>query len=89
MFGELLCNAWRHLLLPTSAERLVDLDERQTLVEPRLDEVQFRREMVRLAGEDLQITGAAVLIKYFGQLVGLLRRLREQVLLLAELVSPK
>lgn len=89
MFGELLCNAWRHLLLPTSAERLVDLDERQTLVEPRLDEVQFRREMVRLAGEDLQITGAAVLIKYLGQLVGLLRRLREQVLLLAELVSPK
>jgi len=89
VFGELLCNAWRHLLLPTSAERLVDLDERQTLVEPRLDEVQFRREMVRLAGEDLQITGAAVLIKYLGQLVGLLRRLREQVLLLAELVSPK
>jgi hypothetical protein len=42
---------------------LVELYKSKTLVKLRLDKVQFRREIVRLVGQHLKITRAAVLIE--------------------------
>lgn len=75
----------RLFFLPAAAKCLIKLNERQSLVELRLDEIEFRREVARFAGQNLQVTCAAMLIKHLGKPVGLLRRLGEQVLLLAEL----
>src|SRR5580658_8374621 len=75
----------RALLLPPASQRLIQLNERQTLVELGLDQVEFRREVICFAGQHLEVTCVTVLIKHFGKLMGVLRCLREQFLLLAEL----
>lgn len=49
-----------------------------------MDQVEFCREVIRLAGQHLQITRAAVLIQHLRQLVGCLCCAREEFLLLAE-----
>jgi hypothetical protein len=72
-------------LLPPSAKSLVKLNQRQSFAELGLHEVQFCREVIRFVGQDLEITRAAVLIKYLRELVRPLRRLCQEVLLFAEL----
>jgi hypothetical protein len=51
------------LLLPSSAEGLVELDKRKALVELRVDKVQFCREIVGFVGQYLKIAGAAILVE--------------------------
>ena len=65
------------LLLPPSTQRLVKLNERQALVQLGLHQVEFRREVIRFAGENLEITGATILVEDLGQLIGPLRRAGE------------
>src|ERR1700683_18252 len=72
-------------LLPAATERLIDLDQRELLVELRLSEIQLRRKIICFAGQHLQITGAALLIEHQGEVVGPLRGLSEQLLLTAKL----
>lgn len=52
------------LLLPSTAEGLIKLNERQTLVQLSLYQVKFRREIICFAGEHLEVTRAAVFIKH-------------------------
>ena len=73
------------LLLPPPSQRLVKLNERQTLIELGLHQVEFCREEIRFAGQHLEVTRATVLVKNLGEPIGLLCCLREQFLLFAEL----
>ncbi len=52
-----------HLLLPSAAERLVELDECEPLVELCLGKIQFGREIVRFARQHLEVACTAVLIE--------------------------
>lgn len=51
------------LLLPAPAQSVVELDEREPLIELRLREIELRRKVIRFASQDLQVTRAAMLIK--------------------------
>jgi len=42
------------LLLPTSAQTFVDLDQRQLLVQAGLYPAKFGREVIRIVGEDFR-----------------------------------
>src|SRR5580704_7657441 len=72
------------LLLPAATERLVDLDERQSFIELRLDEIQLRRVIAGFARQHLEITRAALFVEHLGELVGPPCCLSEQFLLAAE-----
>src|SRR6266436_8155063 len=45
--------ATRQSLLPAAAERLIELHQREAFIELRLNEIEFRGEVVRLIGQHL------------------------------------
>ncbi len=57
--------------LPAPAESVVELDQREPLVELRLREIELRREFVVFTGEYLEVTRATMLIKYFREAIGI------------------
>src|SRR6185437_10681813 len=59
------------LLLPPSAERVVNLHQRKPLVQLSSRQIQLRSEIVGLTGEHLQITRSAASIPHVRQPVGI------------------
>ena len=47
------------LLLPASAQSLVELDQREHLIELSLHQAEFGREVIGVVGEHLEIAGGA------------------------------
>jgi hypothetical protein len=60
--------------LPAPAESVVELDQREPLVELRLRKIELRREFVVFAGKYLQVTRTAMLVKYFREAIGIFCR---------------
>jgi len=63
--------------LPAPAERVVELDQREPLVELRLRKIEFRREIIVFAGEYLEVARATMLVKYFREAIGVFCRRRQ------------
>jgi hypothetical protein len=63
--------------LPAPAESVVELDQREPLVQLRLRKIELRGEFVAFTGEYLQVTRAAMLVKYFREAIGILCRRRQ------------
>ena len=76
---------WSALLLPTAAQRVVELDKRKALVQTGAGQVQLGREIIGLVGQHFQIARRAAAIAHFGKIRRALRRGREQFLVLAKL----
>src|SRR5205823_15135266 len=75
----------RLLRLPAPAQRRVELNHGEQLVQTGLRQAQLRREVVGLAGQDFEIARGPSPVANVGEARGILRRRREQSLALAEL----
>src|ERR1700731_4105950 len=65
------------LLLPSPAERIVKLNERQPLIESCLRKVELRRQIVVFTREHLKEARTAMLIEYLRETIRILRRRRQ------------
>jgi hypothetical protein len=68
---------WGGLPFPTPAKSIVKLDERQALIELCLRKIELRREGSVFTREYLEVTRAAMLVKYLRQTVRILCRCRQ------------
>jgi hypothetical protein len=73
---------------PSSTASVVKWDERQALVELRLRQIEFRRELVVFTYEYLEITRSAMPVRYLREAVGIFCRCRQSLLLFAEFMAP-
>jgi hypothetical protein len=51
------------LLLPAAAQRLIELDKRESFIQLRVDQIQLCREIIRFVRQDLQVTRATIPIE--------------------------
>src|SRR5215472_5192617 len=75
------------LLFPSSAQTLVELYQRQQLVQLSLYQPQLSGEIVCVVGEDFKIACSTALIAHLRESRGILRGIHQRLLLLAKLLG--
>ena len=74
------------LLLPPSAQTLIELHQGQQLVLLCLDQVKFGRKIIRFIGEHLEIASDSTAVPHVGQPRRILRGVHEQLFLFTKLL---